>query len=109
MFIGHFAMAFTAKKADNKPSLGSTFLAAQWLDLLWPVLLLTGTESAQIAPAGSAIPLEFTNYLVSHSLLFVLFWSSLFGVLYYMVKRNFKSALGRCKSYTSNLVSTFVG
>jgi len=93
MFIGHFAIAFAAKKNDNKPSPGTTFFAAQWLDLLWPVLLLTGTESAAIAPEGSKIPLEFTNYPISHSLLFVLFWALLFGLLYYFIKRNVKAAI----------------
>ncbi len=50
MFLGHFAVAFAAKKADQTVSLGTTILAAQWLDLLWPALLLTGTEQAAIAP-----------------------------------------------------------
>jgi len=93
MFIGHFAIAFAAKKMDNKPSPGTTFFSAQWLDLLWPVLLLTGTESAVIAPEGSKIPLEFTNYPISHSLLLVLFWALLFGLLYYFIKRNVKAAM----------------
>jgi len=42
MFIGHYAVAFAAKRAAPRTSLGTLFLAAQFLDLLWPVFLLTG-------------------------------------------------------------------
>lgn len=94
MFIGHFAAALVAKRIDSQPSLGSTFMAAQWLDLLWPVLLLTGTERVMIEPGNSATtPLNFVHYPVSHSLMAVLLWSLLFGVTYYFIKRNRKAAL----------------
>jgi hypothetical protein len=94
MFIGHFAIALIAKKADPKPSLGTTFLAAQWLDLLWPFLLLTGIESVVIEPGNSAAtPLNFTHYPISHSLLAVIGWSLVFGIFYYLTQRNLKSAL----------------
>ena len=80
MFIGHFAAAFAAKKADRKLSLGATFVAAQWLDLLWPVLLLTGIEHAEITTdAAAPLPLQYTDYPVSHSLLAVAGWSLLMG------------------------------
>ncbi|TWI85448.1 LexA-binding, inner membrane-associated putative hydrolase [Lacibacter cauensis] len=92
MFLGHFAVAFAAKKADKTLSLGSTMLAAQWLDLLWPVLLLTGTETAAIAPAGSNIPLEFTSYPFSHSLLTVAGWALLFAVVFYGITKQLRSA-----------------
>ena len=39
MFIGHFAVGFGAKSAAPRVSLGTLFLAAQWIDLLWPTLL----------------------------------------------------------------------
>lgn len=94
MFIGHFAVALAAKKMDSKPSLGITFMAAQWLDLLWPVLLLTGTEKVAInSDTSAAIPLSFTYYPVSHSLLAVLGWSVLFAVLYFLFKKNLKGAV----------------
>lgn len=93
MFLGHFAVAFASKKAAKQVSLGTAFLAAQWLDLLWPVLLLTGTETVTLAPAGSAVPLEFTNYPISHGLLAVLGWSLLFGGLYFFFTRNTRAAV----------------
>ena len=42
MFIGHFGIGFGAKSVSPRVSLGSLFLAAQFLDLLWPTLLLLG-------------------------------------------------------------------
>jgi len=94
MFAGHFAAALAAKKINGKPSLGITFMAAQWLDLLWPVLLLTGTEKVEInTDSTAAIPLNFTEYPISHSLLTVLGWAVLFGFIYFLFKKNWKSAV----------------
>ena len=44
MFLGHFGVAFAAKKAAPKTSLGTLVFAAQFADLLWPILLLLGVE-----------------------------------------------------------------
>lgn len=94
MFIGHFAAALAAKKIDNKPSLGTLFFAAQWLDLLWPALLLTGTESVELSTDGSnPIPLNFSHYPISHSLLMVIGWSALMGILHFLFRKNLKTAL----------------
>jgi hypothetical protein len=93
MFIGHFAVAFASKKVDKSISLGTAFLAAQWLELLWPVLLLTGTETVEIIPGKEPIPLSFTHYPISHSLLAVAGWAVLLGTIYFLIKRNIKAAL----------------
>ena len=70
MFIGHFAVGFAAKKFASRPSLGTYFLAAQLLDLLWPTFLLLGFEQAEITDDPvSPIPLSFTHYPISQSLL----------------------------------------
>ena len=50
MFIGHFGVGFGLKEAAPKVSLGTLFLAAQFIDLLWPTLLLLGIERVEIAP-----------------------------------------------------------
>ncbi len=82
MFIGHFAAALVAKKAAPSVSLGLLFAAAQWLDLLWPALLLADVEQAEVTQAPDApIPLRFTFYPFSHSLLAVLGWAVLAGAL----------------------------
>ena len=42
MFIGHFAVAFATKKVAPKVSLGTLVIAAAFLDVVWPVLVLFG-------------------------------------------------------------------
>lgn len=99
MFLGHFAVGFAAKKFNSKPSLGTYFLAAQLLDLLWPTFLLLGVEKAELNHDGAnPIPLSFTHYPISHSLLTVIGWAVLFGLAYSSLKKNTKAAmlLGLC-------------
>jgi len=94
MFIGHFGVGFAAKKAAPRISLGMLFLAAQFLDLLWPTLLLFGVEHVAITPdSGRAIPLNFTDYPISHSLLMVIVWSLIIGSLYWLLRKNTKGAV----------------
>jgi hypothetical protein len=75
VFIGHFALALGAKRVAPRTSLGTLVAAAQWCDLLWPALLLTGVERVSIAPGVTAMnPLRFDAYPISHSLLLVALW-----------------------------------
>ena len=83
MFIGHFAVAFAAKSAAPRGSLGTLFLAAQWLDVLWPVLVLAGLEEVRVAPGDTAFtPLAFVRYPLTHSLALALVWSAVLGGVY---------------------------
>ena len=85
MFIGHFAAGMAAKKIQPTLSLGTLFLAAQFLDLLWPTLLLLGIEHVIISPGISKMtPLDFVDYPISHSLLVVIIWSLLFGAGFFL-------------------------
>ena len=54
MFIGHFGVGFAAKPVAPTLSLGTAFLAAQWVDLHWPVFLLLGWETVRIAPRATS-------------------------------------------------------
>ena len=84
MFIGHFAVAFAAKKAAPTVSLGTLMLAAQFVDMLWPVFLLLGFEHVRIAPGITAFtPFDFYDYPISHSLLTGMEWGLVFGGAYY--------------------------
>jgi len=97
MFIGHFAVGFAAKRLAPQASLGTLFFAAQFIDLLWPSLLLLGIERVQIAPGNTAFtPLDFEHYPWSHSLLAVLGWSVLIGVACHLARhdRRTSSILG---------------
>jgi hypothetical protein len=94
MVIGHFAVAFAAKRVAPRPSLGLTFLAAQLADLLWPIFLLLGVEQVRIAPHGNPfLNLEFTNYPWSHSLVMELVLGAVLGGLYALRTRDARGAL----------------
>jgi membrane-bound metal-dependent hydrolase YbcI (DUF457 family) len=94
MFLGHYAVALASKRAATKPSLGTYFMAASFLDLLWPVFLLLGIERVQIDPGNTVVtPLNFTDYPYSHSLLMTIVWSTLFAGTYYFIRKNAKGAM----------------
>jgi len=94
MFIGHFGAGFGAKAIAPKVSLGSLFLGAQFIDLLWPTLLLIGLERIRIVPGATAVtPLLFEHYPVSHSLLAVLGWAIFVGCVYFLLRRQRAGAL----------------
>jgi hypothetical protein len=88
MFIGHFGMAFGAKKAAPAASLGALFAACQLADLLWPTLLLLGYERVVVQPGVTRFtPLDFVSYPYSHSLLALCAWGVGFGAIYYAIRR----------------------
>ncbi len=93
MFIGHIAVALGAKKAAPKVSLGTLIMAAQFVDLLWPIFLLLGVEHVRINPGDTAYtPLDFYDYPVSHSLLTGVGWAIVFGLVYYAIRRSARNA-----------------
>jgi hypothetical protein len=94
MFIGHFGLALGAKALAPRTSLGTLFLAAQWIDLVWPTLLLVGLERVQIDPALPGLtPLVFQHYPYTHSLVAVLAWALVLGGAYLATARYPRGAL----------------
>jgi len=94
MFIGHYALAFWAKKIDKIPSLAIMFVAVQFLDLIWPIFVLLGVETFEIDPGNTEItPLNFTFYPYSHSLLMTLVWAILFALVYFGFTKNKKGSI----------------
>lgn len=88
MFIGHFGVGLAAKKVAPGISLGLLFIAVQFLDLLWPTLLLLDVEHVVISPGITrSTPLDFTDYPVTHSLLVVAGWGIAFGLIYWLIKK----------------------
>ncbi len=76
MFIGHYGAGFAGKKVIPKTSLGTLFLAAQFVDLLWPILILLGIESVEINHVKNPfLTLNFNHYPLSHSLFAVIIWA----------------------------------
>ena len=93
MFIGHHAAALAAKRVAPSVSLGTLFFATMWLDLLWPILLLAGVEHVRIAPGITAFtPLDFYDYPFSHSLLNVLGWSVIIGLIHFVIRKSWRDA-----------------
>lgn len=88
MFLGHFGVGFGAKRAAPRASLGTLFLAAQLIDLLWPAFLLLGWERVSIRPGITVVtPLDFESYPFTHSLLAVVLWGLGFAVAYGAIRR----------------------
>jgi hypothetical protein len=89
MFIGHFGLAFAAKRAAPRTSLGTTFVAAQLADLFWPIFLLVGTEQVrnERASPNPFLTLDFLRYPWSHSLVTELVAGAAFGALYFALTR----------------------
>jgi hypothetical protein len=109
MFIGHYAVALAAKKAAPKISLGTLFLAAQFIDLLWPILLLLGIEHVRIDPGNTAFTaLDFYDYPISHSLLAVIGWSLAFGSVHFAIRRDARSATIAGMAVLSHWVLDFI-
>jgi LexA-binding, inner membrane-associated putative hydrolase len=89
MFIGHFALGLAAKPQTPRVSLAMLFVAAQFADLLWPVLLAVGVEQVRIDPGNTAFtPLDFVSYPYSHSLLALVIWGLLLAWGYRLMAGN---------------------
>src|SRR5688500_6756198 len=88
MFIGHFGLGFGAKRLAPTVSLGTLFIACQFADLLWPVLVLSGIEVVKISPGITVMtPLEFVSYPYSHSLVMLIVWGILFALAYHIARK----------------------
>ena len=95
MFIGHFALAFGAKRIAPMMSLGTLFLACQFADLLWPTLLVLGWEVVEIDPGNTLVtPLNFVSYPYSHSFVALVVWSALFALAYRAIRGWHPAAIG---------------
>ena len=93
VFLGHYGLAFAAKRAAPETSLGTLTFAAQWLDELWPILLLLGIEHVRIAPGiMPKSDLDFVSYPISHSLLTAIGWGVVIGLVYFFARRRSRGA-----------------
>ena len=84
MNIGHYGVGLALKKADNNISLGFLFIATQFVDIIWAVLILLGIERAEIVPGITAAnPIDYIYYPFTHSLVSSLLWAA---VAYLLVR-----------------------
>jgi len=95
LFVGHAAVALAAKPLAPRVSLGLLLMAAYWVDLVWPVLLLAGVERVEIRPGDTAFtPLAFVHYPWTHSLAAAVAWSALFGLAFLRLGKRAALVLG---------------
>jgi len=83
MFVGHYSVAFAAKRDRNQIPLWVLFIAVQFLDYIWATLVLLGIEKLRVIKgftAGSMLDSYFHPY--SHSLLTAFAWSALAAFVY---------------------------
>jgi hypothetical protein len=96
MFAGHYGVAFALKRVEPRVSLGTLFLAAQLVDILWGGTLLLGWEHARVVPGYlAASPIEFLDYPITHSLLAGLGWGTAMALVYYSLPTTNVSHHGR--------------
>jgi len=94
MFVGHLAVALSAKKLDGRLPLSVATAASFGIDLLWPLLLLAGIETVRVDPGNTAFtPLSFESYPWSHSLVMTLAWGAMAGALATFLLKSKRSGL----------------
>src|SRR5205807_8928978 len=99
MFIGHYAVGLASKKLAPRASLGALVAAPILLDLLWPIFLLLGWGHVSVVPSNkSSLRLQFDSYPISHGLVAVVAWATLFASLYFGITR-----------YTSGTIVIWIG
>ena len=65
MFVGHYGVAFGAKPLTPTVPLWVYFIAVQWLDVVWSILVLLGIEKLHIVPGftqANALDLYYMPY-----------------------------------------------
>ena len=83
MFVGHYGPSLAAKAINKTIPLWVLFLAVQWMDVCWTVLVLLGIEKVRIVPGITAAnPLDLYYMPYSHSLPAAVLWSVAAAVVY---------------------------
>ena len=94
MFIGHYAVGLASKKLAPRASLAALIAAPILLDLLWPIFLLLGWEHVSVVQNNNPfLRLQFDSYPLSHGLVAVVGWASLFASIYFGFTRYVSGAI----------------
>jgi hypothetical protein len=65
MFVGHYGVSFAARRAQPGVPLWVWFVAVQWMDIVWSVLVFLGIEKLRIVPGftqANALDLYYMPY-----------------------------------------------
>jgi hypothetical protein len=94
MFVGHYAVGLAAKRFAPQTSLGTLLAGSLLLDLLWPIFVLIGLEHVSIVDNPNPfLRLQFDSYPISHGLVAVIGWATLFASIYFGIARYLAGAL----------------
>jgi len=94
MFLGHYAVGLASKSFAPRASLGALIAAPILLDLLWPLFILLGWEQVSIVPnANPFLRLQFDSYPISHGLVAVIGWATLYASIYFGMTRYREGAI----------------
>ena len=109
MFVGHYGVSLALRPKAQDVSLGWLFLATQWLDVVWVVLVLGGIEKVRVAPGflpASSFDLYYMPF--THSLVAALLWSALAVLVFRLAKRSVVSSILVGVTVLSHWVLDFV-
>ncbi|HSZ10747.1 MAG TPA: hypothetical protein VK759_01135 [Rhizomicrobium sp.] len=82
MFTGHYGPAFAAKAISPKVPLWVLFIAVQWMDVVWSLLVALHVEKLRIVPGFTeSNPLDLYYMPYTHGLFGALALSVVFGLL----------------------------
>jgi hypothetical protein len=85
MFVGHYGVAFAAKRTSPRLPLWLLFLAVQFLDVLFALFVLLGIENLRIVHGFTAYnPYDLYRMPYTHSLAGALVWSALAGWVFWI-------------------------
>jgi hypothetical protein len=82
MFVGHYGVSLAARPLVARVPLWVWFIATQWLDVVWSVLVLMGIEKLRIIPdftEANALDLYYMPY--THGLPGAIVFSFVFGAI----------------------------
>jgi hypothetical protein len=95
VFVGHYGVAFAARGVEKRLPLWAYFIAVQWVDVLWTVLVFFGVEQVHIQPGvNPSGPLVFDYYPYTHSLMAAVGWAAAaYGFFRFLLTRRQGSQL----------------
>ncbi len=81
MFVGHYAPSFALRRTGGVP-LWVLFLAVQFVDVLWSLLIIAGVEKVRLIEGFTAAsPLDLYYMPYTHSLTASISWALILGWL----------------------------
>src|SRR5215469_1299424 len=94
MFAGHYGVSLACKGVEQRLPLWLLFLAVQFVDILWSILILLGIEKVRVVPGITATnPFDLYYMPYTHSLVAAIMWSALVYGGYRMLTRSSRPAL----------------